>query len=70
VESERSESDSYLFQKQRDMVIRKGIASIFRFKSRKVSNFFQQWKFKTQFMNYLQIQLGFELKTPNEEAKY
>ena len=49
----RTESELELVAKEREMTLRKCIASIFRFKSRKLAASFSQWKFTAQFMKYM-----------------
>ena len=36
------------------MTVKKGIAAIFRYKSRRLATSFAQWKYKAQFMRYME----------------
>ena len=42
------------------MAFKKGIAAIFRFKSRKLASSFSQWKYKAQFMRYMQSYINYK----------
>lgn len=46
VQSMGTESELELHAKERDAVLKRCVASIFRYKSRQLASFFSQWKYK------------------------
>ena len=36
------------------MILKRGVAAIFRYKSRRLATSFSQWKYKAQFMRYME----------------
>ncbi|CDW89251.1 UNKNOWN [Stylonychia lemnae] len=60
VQSQSSVTDSEALQKQRDLVLRKCVGCLFRYRSRKLANSFVQWKYRTQFTQYMQNYLKYK----------
>ena len=56
----RTESELELRHKEKELTLRKCIASIFRFKSRKLASAFAQWKYKSQFIRYMENYINYK----------
>ena len=72
VQSVRTESELDFQNKERDAILKQCMACFFRFKSRQLASFFSQWKYKVQFMHYMESFIHFKRSSigANESSSF